>query len=121
MSREIKFRAWDEASKQMMYKNVWERNWYIDNKVALPTHPDNQYILKLMQYIGLKDRRGQEIYEGDVCTCELGINDRLDRKSFIVKYANNSFILDSEYVTVEESFDYWEVIGNIHENPELLK
>jgi uncharacterized phage protein (TIGR01671 family) len=137
--REIKFRAYVPAERDMYYIEKGNQCWlqFEGDKVTLWEEYESWCSgsgewessesireiedFKLMQYTGLKDKNGQEIFEGDICTCELGINDRLDRKKFIVKYAHNSFILDSEYVTVEESFEYWEIIGNIHENPELLK
>lgn len=73
------------------------------------------------QYTGLKDRHGQEIYEGDILRDdEMGLN--------VVWWENGSFWLEMFYEggqsLMEHLTDYnevCEVIGNIYENPELLK
>ena len=102
--------------------------------------------LKIMQYTGLKDKNNKEIYEGDVVKLiHTGIEistDRLeDLKRFvgIIKYENGIFkivrteksLIESKYFEMEqkkvsEIFIYSklydiEVVGNIYENPELLK
>ncbi len=60
--RELKFRAWDIASKKMFYPDT-EDGWGIDNG-RLHLLPNTI----LMQYTGLKDKNGVEIYEGDKVT-----------------------------------------------------
>ena len=74
----------------------------------------------LMQYTGLKDKNGKEIYEGDIFTCEIGGTKQIypieviDLRDFYEKLDT----VDS-YMRVNENSI--EVIGNIYENPELLK
>jgi uncharacterized phage protein (TIGR01671 family) len=83
--------------------------------------PDVDETLDVMQYTGVKDKNGKEIYEGDIIKWKDHI--------FIVKYFEKigafgfAFIADDG---VEDFYDLSisdlsEVIGNIHENPELLE
>lgn len=91
------------------------------------------------QYTGLKDKEGKEIYEGDVvkrhCNAygldDIGVVKYDDEKAMFVlycekrHYAKTLPFLKQETIndgqcTIEETFTY-EIIGNIHDNPELLK
>lgn len=115
--REIKFRAWNEVEEKIY-------NWY----EFLNTNMKNTFIapestgMILMQYTGLQDRNGKEIYEGDI----------LKFKMYDGKYENYKIIFrNAEFEAINEedtnfiSADIWnvygEVIGNIYENPELLE
>lgn len=77
------------------------------------------------QYTGLKDNNGKEIYEGDIVRCWNGL-DYLDGS---VKWSENSAAYFVKYFEKKDCFDeddwlcdcYCEVIGNVHENPELLE
>ncbi len=126
--REIKFRAWDKY-ENCMYP--WERllsfryneRWFIDNT-------NKKYInclftdeaLTIEQYTGLNDKNGNEIYEGDVI-----IDRRLsDRATYLISYDNDRAFYrangtDKELNLTTHSFEWknCEIIGNIHENPEL--
>ena len=108
--REIKFIAWREKDKFM---------FHVD-KINFNTEKVNDFTdCILMQYTGIEDKKGVGVYEGDIVKGQVWIG--------IVKWINYSwqvhrFDADGE---VEEWFiinDYpFEVIGNIYENPELLK
>jgi len=127
--REIKFRAWDKEKKEM-FNDIW-----IDgNFINMP-----EYIV--MQFTGLKDKNGKEIYEGDII--ESRLNNyiwRYEIKSLegfgnslykVTRYRNfridefNEYVMKdcfvnegrSELIGIETS----EIIGNVYENPELLK
>ena len=87
----------------------------------------------LMQFTGLKDKNGKEIYEGDiVAVWENGINDEMaDKKNYEVEWGGvdyPAFTLDgwengemNAFSEISMSGDWeYEVIGNIYENPELI-
>ena len=102
--REIKFRAWDK--KDGMF-NVITISFDDD----LVEHPNGMMYenCKLMQYTGLKDKNNKEIYEGDIVKWYNGIEEVFFGDG---KFQAGVYLLD------EKEF---EVIGNIYENPELLK
>lgn len=133
--REIKFRIWHKESKTMIYLDgIWVCGEYsslcfdstedkYDGIGRLPDYPkDKIENYKLMQYTGLKDENGKEIYEGDI----LSPNDEEDNSMGVVKYDNTkgSYYIDFENGSCVSNFDYakfLEVVGNIYENPELLE
>lgn len=142
MSREIKFRCWDKAEKRMLYRGVFDLNWYATpyndengcNCVRGIT-PDDRPKVELMQYTGLKDKNGVEIYEGDVAKITLRKDLHTDAGTELMR--QDSFIYEqiAPMVFHEGCFkftyntefdddcivDSVEVIGNIYENPELLE
>lgn len=111
MNRDIKFRAWDEVSEKML-------NW----NEFLDTNMKNTFIapestgLILMQYTGLHDKNGKEIYEGDIV--------KYENMTGKIMFFNGSFILSDLEETEEWELgvinEDIEVIGNIYDNPELL-
>ena len=107
--REIKFRAWDDLEKNFLYFGY---------KEGLISHCDNQYqklnIRHIEQFTGLHDKNGKEIYEGDICRVDCGTYIEID----VIKYERSGFKFHSENMPPENDI---EVIGNIHENPELMK
>ena len=132
--REIKFRAWDKKNKEMYYigqefddeygcipyleifKNgEWFFEWGdasdkfdLDNKIGI-----------LMQYTGLKDKNGKEIYEGDIILATIIEN--------LLPSGENSEYVDKRVVEWNKeqggfafAEDEYEIIGNIYENKDLL-
>lgn len=109
--REIKFRAWNRLEYGFVYSNkpsdfgFWKWVAYDD------TTP-------LMQYTGLKDKKGREIYEGDVIKEWWN---KLDNPHITtIVYYKNGFYLDDGLHSNWNAEDV-EVIGNIWENPGLLE
>ena len=120
MKREIKFRAWDDLNKVMHYNvSFSNRVWFIgqvftDTCEILGCEP----MIKPMQFTGLTDKNGKEIYEGDVIQYDFlpeGGDQRdeviYEGRSFCLKNGGNNYMPYSECM---------EVIGNIYENPDLL-
>lgn len=121
--REIKFRQFDKDCNIMEY---WDLHENLDDKFW-QNHALFQY--PIMQYTGLKDKNGKEIYEGDILNSmndnpEYDIWTYKDHKNLIVKwsemYASFNGLPDYDYNSVY-SFEHIEIIGNIYENPELLE
>lgn len=137
MNRVIKFRAWDKEEKKMYfdvqnnYDNIREQTCFQDNN------------LELMQFTGLKDKNGKEIYEGDilmyknnmsvknpgipfdsyhkVCFGEYDFGEYEDQEDGYGWYIQDIDVENDGSSLTPMSSDLYEVIGNINENPELLK
>lgn len=145
--REIKFRAWDKIDGKMQKVNLM--NTYDGSAIGQTlyfleeTSDNNGYRnlsdCELMQYTGLKDKNGNEIYEGDIIQltddtgslikviCEFGTARRdihgntVDITGFYFKrlYDNKkTFPIVYNYAG-KHDLELFEVIGNIYDNPEL--
>lgn len=128
MSREIKFRAWDSNNALMMV--VHQLNLSPNIEGVIINDLERQKHLTLMQYTGLKDKNGSEIYEGDIVIVEPPIAAPIADWEFVnhtVTFFNGYFYAEHVYKDGSEKKILWGdrltgsvVIGNIHENPELL-
>lgn len=129
MNREIKFRIWDErcmvyAKKDGKY-TIPGANIFIDLEGQIfEMYYDEYYPLKLMQYTGLKDKNGTEIYEGDIIkySWESEQSEGHDLIT-IVEWDDENSGFDPLTKGREWRTDLFgiEILGNIYENPEFLE
>lgn len=105
----IKFRAWCKLDKVML---PWER---IKSEFTFEYFEDEG--LEFMQYTGLKDVNGVEIYEGDI------LWDEHYELHGVVKFDEGKFIYSWDNIDIDlfEVHTTLPIIGNIHENPELME
>jgi len=119
--REIKFRAWMNGEMHKDIVLVWDYPKHLDTGAPLNAGIKNfirfgegKHIL--MQYTGLKDQKGKEIYEGDVVQLP---NEKV--KPYVIEWEED---VDNEYGGEWVGFDRGcvrgEVIGDIYTTPELL-
>ncbi|MDH5161488.1 YopX family protein [Heyndrickxia oleronia] len=135
--REIKFRVWDRDFEKMRICGddqhdsmifVWNQACYFNQQNGCGSSPDGKGTYHLMQYTGLKDKNGKEIYEEDILKARKSISDETE-VYFRVKYTGAAFALvHPEYHnTIYMEVMPWyvretaEIIGNIYENPFLLE
>lgn len=122
--REIKFRAWDKIDEKLW--NVISIDFIKGEVTLLNEYTKESYIreideVELMQYTGLKDKNGKEIYGGDIVEIISQVTMRYEKGKIIfdcgcyfVNYGWNTHLLF-------EFLNDIKVVGNIYENQELLE
>lgn len=119
MSREIKFRAWDKIERIMVYP--YSLHFNSSNTLSYCIFPDmkEHREFEIEQYTGLKDKNGKEIYEGDIVR---EIDNELPVSQIAWDNSFSGFTLKEADLLMDLDFkNLFEVIGNIHENKEILK
>lgn len=145
--REIKFRAWDKLNPGMLSNDSLHTFFvgfngepgYVNESGSVIFNDENGFVadqLILMQYTGLKDKNGKEIYEGDILSMSesdvhVVSGSAIETTNRIVAWKEedvswNIRQMDGEWQSGGYTFclnnakKLWEVIGNIYKNPELL-
>jgi hypothetical protein len=120
--REIKFRAWDAERKRYCVSRDWVEYTHFGDGLMVaknyrrsPNHGEYQKLI-IEQFTGLKDKNGVEIYEGD----EVLLGDN-PFKNIVVFRRDGFYAESSAFYSLLGEHNFIKVIGNIHENKELLK
>lgn len=119
--RELKFRAWYKPEKKMIYniQNEFEERIELGMDCFSDYLSNDDFIVE--QYTRLKDKNGKEIYEGDIVS-----KHNSDLKGVVKQVKDGQWAIfwdnvpDGYYVLFKYS-NLCEVIGDIHNNPELLE
>lgn len=138
MNREIKFRAWLKKEKKMVqvsrlplkakngkYEDGQSVGWYYTDQASYNDYDidySNIEDIELMQYVGLKDKNGKEIFEGDIVNTNIDLMGivRFDIGYYFEWITNNLVSIWNKDMKVWVEWGL-EIIGNIYENPELLE
>lgn len=135
--RDIKFRAYDKENKEML--DVENLYWNeVTGEFLIRTTMYSDYFntdeMILMQYTGLKDKNGKEIYEGDIlkipewlwqdnqelCVCIYNEEHQTSEIIGFGLYIKDGYSGEYKIIVPSDEWDEFEVIGNIYDNPELL-
>jgi uncharacterized phage protein (TIGR01671 family) len=134
MNQNIKFRAWDDKDKQMLYPDLFSSSWSTksskgeisdipsimtwDGNIYLAVESDDGFTkykkqdqIILLQYTRSKDKNGKEIYQGDIIKETYASPDGSVEDTYRVVI---NVILTNDITTFPA-----EIVGNIYENPEL--
>lgn len=127
-----RYRAWDNVEKKFVEHFFITDNGLICN-MEKPTSdhgipiPFEKSELTLMQSTGLKDKNGQEVFEGDILAVEtdeevVNVNVFWDEKHALFMFESKKYNEKELLAELVEDNTYpFEIIGNIYENPKLLE
>jgi uncharacterized phage protein (TIGR01671 family) len=124
--RKIKFRAWDAKKKEMleMFLDDIGPGFLMDFFCnAFEAQMPGENNVKIMQFTGLLDKNGKEIYEGDIVNARIYGDDPFNPQP--IYYEGSAFWVDYKFPDFDRTSlccfpEGVEIIGNIYENPEFL-
>lgn len=136
MKRVIKFRgkridngAWETGCAVVLRQGLRGEEWFISDKMT--GYHTSVRRSTVGQFTGMQDRNGKEIYEGDIvkfhfmnsdpCTTKLFPTAKFFGEITTNKYNQWAIFSDGMEIHIENATEHGEVIGNIYDNPELLK
>jgi uncharacterized phage protein (TIGR01671 family) len=124
MNLEIKFRAFDKARKEMFFLpviDVENKNWLQIDKTGINVGTKNGLLsgneFELMQFTGFVDKKGNDIYKGDILRFDF------HSKSYEVIWYDGAYYLRNGNQNARlstTSLSGYYVVGNVFENPEML-
>jgi uncharacterized phage protein (TIGR01671 family) len=127
MSRVNKYRAWNKEKKIMCYKHEDEEQHWFDGVCCSDVEMVNGRLnsglsaYEYMQYIGVDDKNGKEIYEDDIVLSDDGKVGQVqwfeEHLAFMIWCVTDNKVC----FAYENDFSKIEVIGNVYENADLLK
>ena len=125
--KNIKFRIWDKRENRMNYlrkfmvlHNGYALGFVKDKEIYIDDYEseNEQDLYEVMEFTGLYDRSGKEIYEGDI------VDNPNDEFTYVIMWnkddARFTLGVGGHDLSSYRLPDFWEVIGNIYENPNLL-
>ena len=137
--REIKFKAWEPINKEWVEERLgmflsgeiikYDSKAGDEDELVFRSQDVIKRLLNydlsrvvLIQYTGLKDKNGKEIYEGDILECE-AITEHREPTRYKMAWCDidGCWHLRPFSTLTNRNTNYLAVIGNIYENPELLK
>ena len=133
MKREIKFRAWDAETDEMIYPHEGgyrpHHQWFTDENTIVYANMQTGFsTTEIMQFTGLKDKNKTPIYEGDIVTYKWEDRKGEEVVNHVIKWENGRFlmcpirsIVQTWNIHLHPYNEEAEVIGNVYESPELVK
>ena len=122
--RELKFRACDKTNKKMVDTCIPRYEDMLSPSIeSLIKELEEEWNYVIMQYTGRKDKNGKEIFEGDIISAKYNKDDT--PKIGIIEWRNvvsgSGFYFITKLGTTGWINTESEIIGNVHEHPELIK